>query len=531
MEEIEKVTDIESYLKIIKLMQKEWERQKLDQILEELKELLGTEDVSDYLEEVKDQLFVDSKKYLRKSYSFLKKVKFELSTDSINNQKNKELLKVRKELKKIVNRLLNESLNESFYYLNDNEISHYLEDYVLHELKKFDYLFENGINPIEILIKRIKTKIIIEPKKKELMKIIDEETIKLTQELRWSTQKEILLSTINEQIENNESTDYFSEILKLLLEIIKGKENLSLKDFDNLVVLIESSKNMYFYRGQSESRKAEKEGAKYFSIVPSLMHIPDVQRNEYAVFQDILRLDTNAFNDQKNYLDIHKEMQHYAEISRVIDITTQALTGLFFAVGELTKTPSKDPCVFMFSVAKDMVKRPESDGTQIKLALSTIKDDQRNHLKDAIFSYKGGIKNLSTFNKEESVKKLCYAVRKNDGVLEKIEVPEDIEDIEFVLPNMNNKRIIAQQGAFIAVGLLNDKKEVYEKIEPHLRLPGTEELDLSSMAKENYMMITIDKDKAYQIKLDLERIGITKAVMYPDIQKIGQYYKRDYYNR
>ncbi|MFW7384847.1 FRG domain-containing protein [Vagococcus fluvialis] len=281
-----------------------------------------------------------------------------------------------------------------------------------------------------------------------------------------------------------------------------------------------------FYRGQ-QSLYLSKNSSNLFSIVPSLMHNKEVEKNEYEVFQDLLRLDPDAFLNQKSYLDIHKEMQHYSEISRVIDITTQALTGLFFAVGELTKKSETDPYVFMFSVGRLNVKRPESDGTQIKLALSTIKDNQREELRESIELYKikkKFVRNRNKlkfeFNEKECVKKLVYSVRKNDGVLESIDVPEDIKDTEFVLPTMNNKRIVAQQGAFIAVGLLNDE-EIYNNLLEFMTIP----------ILNTVMMIKIKKEYAYEVKLELEQLGISKAVMYPDINKIGQYFKADFYSR
>ena len=312
--------------------------------------------------------------------------------------------------------------------------------------------------------------------------------------------------------EKNKSSTYNKNYIKVVKEIPKEDREFYLSKL--------KKENTFFYRGQNSSyENAEQE----FSVIPSLMHNPDVEKNEYAVFQDLLRLDNDAFKGQKNYLDIHKEMQHYCEISRVIDLTTQALTGLFFAVGELLETPNEDPYVFIFSVDKEDIKRPESDGTQIKLALSTIKDDQRKNLGYEIDEFgkssKGRL-DLRKFNKKECVQKLAYAVRKNDGVLDEISEPLKIQNIEFVLPNMNNKRIVAQQGAFIAVGLL-DKKGVYYKIKPHLKIPGIEDL----------MMIKINKYSAYNIKLELEQLGINKAVMYPDVHKLGQYFKQDLYKR
>ena len=380
--------------------------------------------------------------------------------------------------------------------------------------------------------------------------------------------------------------------------------NLNLKKTDNEVT--------FFYRGQSQAIYDNidlSDSKKKYSIIPSLFHKNDIISREYEVFQEMLRIDPDSFENQKSYLDIHKEMQHYAEISRVIDITKQALTALFFAVSEFDgkeircdccyekiQIDSKNehvnclrnegnkvninktnPHVFIFSVENIKIKRPESDGTQIKLAIAAIKEDKKKELEKSIQEYqkniettikenekfnksidelfwKSGALNVvdiipqsitdkklkryikktiedvsfnqsindiikkyyrEIFNQEEAVKKLVYAVRKNDGILEDIHIPEDIKKVEFVLPTMNNKRITAQQGAFIAVGLL-DQEELYKEMNQYLTMNNESKL----------MMIEIDFNSAYKIKLELEQLGITSSALFPDIHKLGQNYKK-----
>lgn len=370
----------------------------------------------------------------------------------------------------------------------------------------------------------------------------------------------------------------------------------------------------FFYRGQSSLYGND---GRVFNIVPSLLRNKNLKENEYEIYRDLQRLDVDAFLGQKTFLDIQKEMQHFSEISRIIDITTQALSALFFAVSEANSQEISDPCVFMFAVDNQKIKRPESDGVQIKLGLSTIKNDRRSEIEKAIKKFKNEIRNyseffvmnedwdlskiknaedfqeiknyrkgkswkeltgknfnenwsfekiicrinsylkkkpkglkeyikaeirksvdepnigniirkycLEKFNSDENIQKLVYEVRKNDSVLKEIVVPEDIQDIEFVLPNLNNKRIIAQQGAFIVVGLLENEM-LYDKLIDNMKLDT--ECDIE---RDNLMIIKICPCAAHKIKLELETIGISKAVMYPDIQKIGrEYYKTDLYMR
>lgn len=431
-----------------------------------------------------------------------------------------------------------------------------------------------------------------ELRKRFTMKIADSTVIKVNDLIEHVKRIDIMVKSVSE---------FIKEVLKLQKEYI---ENFKTNE----------SEVTFFFRGQS--KKIYDDNEKKFDIKPSLFHKDSIRKSEYEVVQDLQRLDPDAFLNQHSYLDIQKELQHFAEISRVIDITTQALVGLFFAVGESTKPSDNEdnpPCVFMFAVKNDELKRPESDGTQIKLALSTIKKDQREKVACAIKKFEESMSKISEyfyenndkisgknwqeltdepwndnwnnleledmlnekifikkfpkrlkkyirqeiqnnfyepnigniirkyyleeFNHNPGVQKLTYAVRKNDNVMEEIMVPEDINKLEFVLPKMNNKRVIAQQGAFIAVGFPElsqnpkDIEDITEKIYNAL-LEKLKKDNSNGNLENNLMIIKIDPAMVYEIKKELESLGISKAVMYPDIQRIGkEYYKNDLYDR
>lgn len=512
-----KIRSVAEYIDEVIKYQDKYDNQLTEKILEEIEKLdsnslvLDSRKFNEYLSEIWEESNnqkkeIESKRYtLSTSYNLLKMLQYQPTMSG--------------KLDLIDNKL---SMAHSDLDKNYKDLKEIVYKYILSE--------DNKINEYSELLSDLDKHFIKKPKKNELdynefYNELKEKIIQIELE-----NNDNLLLEITKSIKKNKQIFELIQILSFLNNLFR-KDFFNKKRFSNLVNLLEESNKRFFYRGQNKSY-ADKDKHKFFSIVPSLMHMPNVEVNEYSIFQDILRLDNDAFDKQKSYLDIHKQMQHYTEISRVIDITTAALSGLFFAVGELKEPPEEDPCVFMFAVEKEKIKRPESDGTQIKLALSTIKDDQRINLKQAILDFESNIiTSIDEFNEKESVKKLSYSVRKNDGVLTKIEVPKDISDIEFVLPNMDNKRIVAQQGAFIAVGLLTTQEEIYEKIEPYLRFPRERLYNREDMHEKDYMIITIDRGYAYQIKLELEQLGITKAVMYPDIQKIGQYFKHDLYNR
>ena len=76
----------------------------------------------------------------------------------------------------------------------------------------------------------------------------------------------------------------------------------------------------------------------------------------------------------------------------------------------------------------------------------------------------------------------------------------------FVKPKLNNRRIIAQTGAFLLFG-----------IEDEMPVDGT--LDIK------VRRITIDADRKKSILLDLDKISVNERTLFPEVDRAANYIK------
>lgn len=77
-----------------------------------------------------------------------------------------------------------------------------------------------------------------------------------------------------------------------------------------------------YYRGQLE---------KYETISPSVARNDDFKSYEHDIFKDTLKYKKADFNDLKTF-QILAKMQHYGIPTRLVDVTVDKLTALYFAV-------------------------------------------------------------------------------------------------------------------------------------------------------------------------------------------------------
>ena len=130
------------------------------------------------------------------------------------------------------------------------------------------------------------------------------------------------------------------------------------------------------------------------------------------------------------------------------------------------------------------------------------------------------INNLN--EKKPYLKKLLHYIREDKSYFKPIINPNDIGKILAVKPKLDNPRIVRQQGAFLIFGA--ESSFVYNtKPMPEIKKEWI-------IKGNNNNKIIIKSSKKESILKELDKLGINKSTLFPEIDKVADYIKEKYFN-
>ncbi|ABA74170.1 FRG domain-containing protein [Pseudomonas fluorescens] len=255
------------------------------------------------------------------------------------------------------------------------------------------------------------------------------------------------------------------------------------------------------YRGQSVSS---------WKVKPSVMRElrSDAERQ---ILSELLVEAPNEFGSDKSMFDKLVRAQHYSLPTRLLDVTLNPLVGLYFACEE-EKFQSEDGVVQVFDFQKGREKFSDSDTVSVICNLSRLSDVEKKKIINRYDVVGPRVADWSESNKKmfrlmPEVKRLMQFVRvEKPYFLDKIN-PLDLFRYYFVYPSKNNRRVIAQSGAFIAAGLLQ-----YHSLEQ------------SAGLKHKKIIIPCQCKK--KIVAQLDALNINSRTMFPEVEFTSKYIKK-----
>jgi hypothetical protein len=222
---------------------------------------------------------------------------------------------------------------------------------------------------------------------------------------------------------------------------------------------------------------------------------------ESRVVRDLVALYPTEFESDRTMFDRLVRMQHFGLRTRLMDVSRNPLAALYFSVEDGDHN-HEDGCVVVFNIQDDRVKYYDSDSISCISNLANLTTAEKKIIEDT------PARTIKELNDLQPVDRLYQFIRAEKPEFRPRIRREDLFKPYFVYPKMNNKRIIAQNGAFIVFGLDRTKG------------PKTSGISLTC--------VKIPALAKQTIRQSLQRLGYDDSTLFPDIERSARQIMKNY---
>ena len=270
---------------------------------------------------------------------------------------------------------------------------------------------------------------------------------------------------------------------------------------------ISDKKGQIYYRGH---------GSVSYELLPSLFRNEGFFKNERNMYLDLITRCPGDFSETRNHIDILAHMQHYGLPTRLLDVTSNALTALYFTC---ESNASKYGEVVMLEIDPSRMKHYQDIETVMLSSLPLLEHTDLEYL----YEY---CKNQANPTNEslEALEKLKAEMQaekhySTDSYSRMITL---LNSYFLVSPQKLNRRMMNQDGAFILCGLFD---RIYDqRMLERKDYKGTSHLE-EMRVKRNGKRVIIIVDNKDEIMKSLNTYGINKTRIYPEIDNVSAYIK------
>jgi hypothetical protein len=207
---------------------------------------------------------------------------------------------------------------------------------------------------------------------------------------------------------------------------------------------------------------------------------------EEKLIRDVMAAHSDEFRNDRTTMDVLARIQHHGGPSRLLDVTSNPLVALYFAClagGE------DDGEVIYVKIGAGRIKYFDSDTVSCLANLAWLDIGEKGRVSQGELP-------------EEVARRLLHFIRQEKPHFDQLFTGDDLRTAVVVHARMNSKRILAQSGAFLLFGQVDNID----------RAPGIE-----------MTRIAIDgKSKASLIDR-LDGVGINQSTLFPDIDNHLRY--------
>ncbi len=249
------------------------------------------------------------------------------------------------------------------------------------------------------------------------------------------------------------------------------------------------------YRGQANV---------LWDLKPSVMR--DLKENaESQIFSELMLEAPSEFGSDRSMFDKLVRAQHYGLPTRLLDVSLNPLVALYFAC---VSDPKDDGAIFVFDFKDYRVKFADSDAVSLVCNLSRLSDGEREEIDEQYGRVKRWVRGeKEKFRDMDEVRRLTQFVRVEKPYFLDAVNPSDLFKYFMVYPAKNNRRLIAQSGAFVAAGMLR-------------YLSPAESVGMK------VKKILIGHRWKGDIEKELDVLNINSRSLFPEVETASQYIKK-----
>lgn len=251
-----------------------------------------------------------------------------------------------------------------------------------------------------------------------------------------------------------------------------------------------------YYRGEASNK---------WRTIPGILRENSYNTRESFYYHEIQVRAPKEFENQ-THLNKLVTMQHYETPTRLLDLTSNPLSALYFACANKEQI-SNDGRVMLFPIMPGSMSYGDSDKALILSCLAPLTPFEKFFMHQEISDSKTD----TYINDQECIhlNKLFLEICTEKPAFQRRIKFGDLLNPLFVQPNLINPRIVNQRGAFLLSGLDFNDDEAEERIKD--RMSTTQ--------------IVIPANRKTTILKELDAIGINQATIYPNLDKIAGYLK------
>ena len=288
----------------------------------------------------------------------------------------------------------------------------------------------------------------------------------------------------------------FREIGKIssLADAINAREQIKL-----------TSRRFIAFRGQANHR---------WDVEPKLFRHSRWQRYEHSMIRDVISAHPQEFHNDESMLDRLVRLQHYGLPTRLLDVTLNFLIALYFAsephlekIPNSAKEIARDGALFAISGSDRLEKYYDSDSVSVLSNLSNLTSYRKENITTAMEAYSAS--ELEEYRRQGDIDQLFQFIRAEKPYFRNSINMDDLTKAYYVIPKKNNRRIIAQSGGFIILGLISKN---WSTLFPRMKV-------------EFFRVPHADKQ---EIRDGLDRLGINDAFLFPEIDRAAAFVAERY---
>ena len=275
----------------------------------------------------------------------------------------------------------------------------------------------------------------------------------------------------------------------------EGQEIASLEDALQITAQQKVTRgDVVVYRGQSVFS---------WQLQPKVFRLARWYRHERDMIRELIATHPQEFHNDTLMLDRLVRMQHYGLPTRLLDVSQNFLASLFFACEHDKEKPKESGAVFVISGAKRLRKYYDSDAISLVSNLSNLSEKEKQALLDEAPNNAPRPED-DDFNKFPATDRLVQFVKDEKPYFRNRALRDDLLKTFLVIPKKNNRRIVAQSGAFLVFGLV----------------PSDRSPNLSGFSITRHRVPSGHKD---DLREALQGLGITSSTLFPEIDHAASF--------